>query len=159
MRTLMRAFIWLMVVVWLGAVTFFPVVAASAFGSVSDTHVAGTIVRKCLLTLHYEGLVAGVLIIVLLLSMGAVENHYRKRVIAPALVTFIMLALTAFSQFWIIPKMEGYRIAAGGAIDAVGPSDAARLAFNRLHVVSERVEEGILVSGIVLVILLASESG
>lgn len=155
MRTLLRALIWLMVVVWLGGVMFFPVVAASAFGSVADTHVAGTIVRKCLLALHYEGLFAGALTVILLLVAHAV-GAFRRSVMAPVLVTLIMLGLTAFSQFWIIPKMEGYRIAAGGAIDAVEHSDPNRVAFNRLHVVSERVEEGVLFSGIILVALLAA---
>jgi hypothetical protein len=66
-----------------------------------------------------------------------------------------MLGLTAYSQFSIIPRMEGYRIAAGGAIDAVSADDPNRVAFNKLHGVSEKVEEGVLVGGIVLVVLLA----
>jgi hypothetical protein len=70
-----------------------------------------------------------------------------------------MLGLTAFSQFWIISKMEGYRLAAGGAIDAVDRSNPNRVAFNKLHVVSERVETGVLVGGVVLVVLLAANFG
>ena len=158
MRTLLRALIWLLTVVWLGGVMFFPIVAASAFGSVSDTHLAGTVVRKCLIALHYEGLVAGSLIIVLLLVAQA-TGAMRPRVLAPVIVTAAMLSLTAFSQFWIIPRMESFRMAAGGAIDAVERNDPNRVAFNKLHVVSERVEEGVLLGGVVLVILLAANSG
>src|SRR5579885_1996468 len=66
MKTLLRALILLLVVLWLGGVMFFPIVAATAFSSLPDTHAAGTIVGKCLRILHYEGLFAGVLIIVLL---------------------------------------------------------------------------------------------
>jgi len=137
---------------------FFPVVAAAAFGSVADTHVAGTVVRKSLLALHYEGLVAGSLIVVLLLvvqTLGAL----KRRVVGPVVVTLVMLGLTAFSQFWIIPKMDGYRIATGGSIDAVGRDNQNRLAFNKLHVASERVEESVLLGGILLVILLAANYG
>jgi len=155
MRTLLRSLIWLLLVLWLGGVMFFPVVAATAFTSTTDTHVAGTIVRKCLLALHYEGLVAGALIVILLLISQAV-GALRRSVIAPVIVTVIMIGLTAFSQFWIIPKMEGYRIAAGGAIDAVNRDDINRVSFNKLHVVSEKVEEGVLLAGVVLVILLAA---
>jgi hypothetical protein len=154
MKILLRAIILLLVVLWLGGVMFFPIVAASAFGSTDDTHLAGTIVRKCLLALHYEGLVAGALIVILLLvaqAFGAV-----RRAAAPAVVTLIMLALTAFSQFWIIPKMEGYRIAAGGAIDIAARNDPNTAAFNKLHAVSERVEQGVLLGGLVLVVLLAA---
>src|SRR5277367_32766 len=155
MRTLLRALIWLLLVLWLGGVMFFPVVAAAAFSSTTDMHLAGTIVRKCLLALHYEGLVAGALIVVLLLIAQAV-GALRHRVMAPAVVTLIMLGLTAFSQFWIIPKMEGYRIAAGGVIDAVDRADPNRIGFDKLHGWSTKVEEGVLLGGVVLVILLAA---
>jgi hypothetical protein len=155
MKTLLRALILLLVVLWLGGVMFFPVVAASAFGSIADTHVAGTIVRKCLLALHYEGLFAGALIVVLLLIAQA-TGALRRSVIAPVLVTLLLLGLTAFSQFSIIPRMEGYRIAAGGAIDAVDRNDPNRVAFNKLHGWSTKVEEGVLLGGVVLVILLAA---
>jgi Domain of unknown function (DUF4149) len=156
MKTLLRAVILLLIVLWLGGVMFFPVVAAAAFSSLSDTHVAGTIVRKCLNVLHYEGLFAGTLLIVLLLAAGRVQA-YARRVTVPVIFALAMLVLTAFSQFWIIPKMEGYRIAAGGAIDAVAADNSNRVAFNKLHVVSERVEEGVLLFGIVLVALAARE--
>ena len=155
MRTLLRSLIWLLLVLWLGGVTYFPIVAAAAFSSTADTHLAGTIVRKCLLTLHYEGMVAGALIIVLLLIAQA-TGALRRRVLAPVIVTLIMLGLTAFSQFWIIPKMEGYRIAAGGVIDAVDRADPNRIGFDKLHGWSTKVEEGVLLGGVVLVFLLAA---
>ncbi|MGA7316146.1 MAG: DUF4149 domain-containing protein [Silvibacterium sp.] len=158
MKTLLRALILLLLVLWLGGVMFFPVVAASAFGSTADTHLAGTIVRKSLLALHYEGLFAGALLVVLLLIAQATGALCRK-VAGPVVVILIMLGLTAFSQFWIIPKMEGYRMAAGGAIDAVDRDDPNRVAFNKLHGVSTKVETGVLLGGVVLVILLAANYG
>ena len=154
MKTLLRAIILLLVVLWLGAVMYFPVVAAAAFSSTNDTHLAGTIVRKCLLVLHYEGLIAGALIVTLLLVARTVGAF--RRVGAAVIVTVIMLGLTVFSQFWIIPRMEGYRIAAGGAIDVASRSDPNTAAFNRLHVVSERIEQGVLLGGLVLIVLLAA---
>jgi len=156
MKTLLRAIILLLIVLWLGGVMFFPVVAGAAFSSVPDTHVAGTIVRKCLLALHYEGILAGALIVMLLLA-AARFRAYNRSVTLPVIFALAMLALTAFSQFWIIPRMESYRLAAGGAIDAASASDPNRIAFNKLHVVSERVEEGVLLAGIVLVVLIARE--
>src|ERR1700721_2162031 len=122
MKTAIRAIIFLLVVLWLGGVMFFPVVAVSAFGSISDTHTAGTIVAKCLRVLHYEGLFSGALIILLLLVAQTIRALPRS-VAAPVIVTLIMLGLTAYSQFSIIPRMEGYRIAAGGALGAVPADD------------------------------------
>jgi hypothetical protein len=155
MKTAIRALIFLLVVLWLGGVMFFPVVAASAFGSISDTHVAGTIVAKCLRVLHYEGLFSGALIILLLL-FAQVARAVPRSVAASVVVTLIMLGFTAYSQFSIIPKMEGYRMAAGGAIHLEARDDPNTMAFNRLHRVSEKVEEGVLVGGLILVVLLAA---
>jgi hypothetical protein len=154
MKTLLRAIILLLVVLWLGGVMFFPIVAQSAFNSISDTHLAGTIVRRCLLILHYEGLVAGTFIVLLLLVAQAFGAF--RRVAAAVVVTLVMLGLTAFSQFWIIPRMEGYRIAAGGAIDVASRNDPNTAAFKKLHALSEKIEEGVLVGGLVLVVLLAA---
>jgi hypothetical protein len=157
MKTLLRSLILLLVVLWLGGVMFFPVVAATAFTSLPDTHAAGTVVGKCLRILHYEGLFAGTALIVLLFAAQRVRAYTRSTAL-PVLFALVMLGLTAFSQFWIIPKMEGYRLAAGGAIDSVAATDPNRVEFNRLHVTSEHVEEGVLVAGIVLVVLLGASS-
>jgi len=86
-----------------------------------------------------------------LLLIAQAAGALRRNVAAPVVVTLIMLGLTAFSQFWIIPKMEGYRIAAGGAIDAVDRADPNRVAFNKLHGWSTKLEEGVLLGGVVLV--------
>jgi Domain of unknown function (DUF4149) len=154
MKTLLRALIMLLIVLWLGGVMFFPVVAATAFSSLPDTHAAGTIVGRCLRVLHYEGLFAGTLLIILLLAAHRVRV-YARSVVLPVFFALLMLALTAYSQFWIIPKMEGYRIAAGGAIDAVAANDPNRMQFNKLHGTSERIEEGVLIGGLLLVVSLA----
>ncbi|HEX5234419.1 MAG TPA: DUF4149 domain-containing protein [Silvibacterium sp.] len=155
MRTAIRAIILFFLVLWLGGVLFFPIVAATAFGSLTDTHAAGTIVAKCLRILHYEGLISGFLIVLLLL-LGQWTRAFARSVVAPVVMALIMLGLTAFSQFSIIPRMESYRIAAGGAIDLVPPSNPNRVAFNRLHGTSMHVYEGVLLSGIILVVLLAA---
>jgi hypothetical protein len=154
MKTALRALILLLVVLWLGGVMFFPVVAATAFGTISDTHAAGTIVAKCLRVLHYEGLFAGACIVLLLLA-AQLTRAVPRSVAAPVVVTLIMLGLTAYSQFSIIPRMESDRKAEGGAINLMDRDNPNTVDFNKLHGLSEKVEQGVLVGGIVLVVLLA----
>lgn len=154
MKTALRALILLLVVLWLGGVMFFPVVAATAFGTISDTHAAGTIVAKCLRVLHYEGLFAGAFIVLLLLA-AQLTRAVPRSVAAPVAVTLIMLGLTAYSQFSIIPRMEKDRMAEGGAINLSDRDNPNTVDFNKLHGLSEKVEQGVLVGGIVLVVLLA----
>jgi hypothetical protein len=155
MKTALRALLWFLVVLWLGGVLFFPIVAASAFGSLPDTHAAGTVVAHCLRVLHYEGLFSGAAIIVLLLAAQSIKAFPRS-VAAPVVIVLIMLGLTAWSQFSIIPRMETHRLAAGGAIDAVPPANPDRSAFNQLHRLSEKAEEAVLLGGLILITLLAA---
>ena len=154
MKTLLRAIILLLVTLWVGGVLFFPVVAWAAFTTLPDTHTAGAVVALCLRTLHVEGLVAGGLLLVLLLAGGAL-GAYGRTVLGPVCLTLAMLALTAFSQYSIIPSMERDRLAVGGSIDAAPPSDPHRVEFNRLHVASVRVEGGVLIAGVLLILMLA----
>jgi hypothetical protein len=157
MKTVLRSIVWLALVIWLGGLFFFPVAAAAAFSTISDTHLAGSIVATCLRVLHHEGLFCGGLMVILM-AVGRMLRIYRGSAAAGIIVALIMLGLTAFSQFWIIPRMETYRIAAGGAIDAVPPTNSNRVGFNRLHKVSVDVEEGVMLGGVVLVFLLAHAS-
>jgi len=157
MKTLLRAIVWLALVVWLGGLLFFGVTAWASFSTVADTHVAGTIVSKCLNVLHHEGLVAGV-VIVLALAIGYPSRAFRKStVMLGVVIAVLMIACTVWSQSGIIPRMERDRVAAGGAIDNVPPKDPRHADFDRLHRVSTHIEEAVMLGGVVLVILLARD--
>jgi hypothetical protein len=54
--------------------------------------------------------------------------------------------------------MERDRIAAGGDVDAAPPDNPARLDFERLHPISEKVEGAALFLGLGVVVLMAFES-
>lgn len=156
MKAFLRTFLWLCLIVWLGGLLFFPITAWAAFSTIADTHAAGTIVAKSLAVLHHEGLVAGCLI-VLLLAIGRAARLFSNLAIAGMVITLLMLGLTAFSQFSIIPRMERDRIAVGGAIDSVPRSDPHHIDFDRLHNTSERVEEFVMLGGVLLVVLFSKE--
>ena len=157
MKTVIRTIIWLALVVWLGGLLFFPVTAAAAFSTIADTHQAGTIVAKCLVVLHREGLFAGGILVVLLAAGYFVKTFQMSTMSIGIVVTLLMLACTAYSQFSIIPRMERDRIAVGGAIDSVAKTDPRHTDFDRLHNVSVDVEEAVMLGGVVLVILVARD--
>lgn len=156
MKTLLRTLLYLALIVWLGAEIFFPVVAAITFTTLRpDTHTAGSIVGELLRILHGMGLVSG-MVILALLALAPAWNIYKPRaVLVPMGLLVLMIALTVFSQFAIIPAMERDRNAAGGAIDTADPANSVTADFNKLHNRSEFVEEFILFLGIATVILVA----
>jgi hypothetical protein len=67
-----------------------------------------------------------------------------------------MLLLTIISQFGVLPRMAALR-ASMGEIDKVPLSDPSRVAFDNLHVWSTRLEQGVLILGLVVVYLTAAQ--
>jgi hypothetical protein len=157
MKTLLRTLLYLSLIVWLGAEIFFPVVAAITFGTLQpDTHTAGTIVGNLLRILHGMGLVSGMVALALLALAPAWGLYKPRAVVVPMTLVILMMALTAFSQFVIIPSMERDRMAAGGAIDTFDTASPYTVDFNKLHNRSEHAEMAILLLGVATVVLVAS---
>ncbi len=156
MKTLLRTLLSLALIVWLGAEVFFPILAAVTFTTLApDTHAAGTIVGQLLRTLHWMGLIAG-LVALILLAIAPTWGIYKSRsVLAPMLLVVLMIAATAYSQFGIIPAMERDRIAAGGAINTADATSPQTIHFNKLHHRSTFVEEAVLLLGLATVVLVA----
>jgi len=156
MKTLLRTLLYLALIVWLGAEIFFPVVAAITFTTLrADTHTAGTIVGQLLRILHGMGFVSG-MIALALLALAPAWGIYKPRAVLPPMgLVVLMIVLTAFSQFVIIPNMERDRIAAGGAIDTTDSTNPNTIHFNKLHNRGETVETAILLFGLLTVILVA----
>jgi hypothetical protein len=155
MKTLLRTLLYLALIVWLGAEIFFPVVAAITFGTLRpDIHAAGTIVGQLIRILHGMGLVSGMVALAVLALAPALGIFKPRAVLAPMVLLVLMIALTVYSQFGIIPAMERDRIAAGGTIDPTA-ANPITTDFNKLHNRSELVEEGVLLLGLATVVLVA----
>jgi hypothetical protein len=156
--TLLRYFMWLSLIVWLGGVIFFAAVLAPTVFSVLPTrHLAGNVVSRSLFVLHWMGIVCGIVFLVssildYRLSSGTAHFFSVRHV----LMVF-MLALTLISQLGITPKMATLRSSMGD-IDAVSVTDPAHIAFDSLHIWSTRLEGGVLLLGLAVVYLTAKSS-
>jgi uncharacterized protein DUF4149 len=138
--------------IWLGGLIFFPVVAQISFSVLPSPHLAGLVVRNSLIALHCMGMGAGVVF----LACSVVENRFAHgyfSLFCPIhFLVFIMLALTAISQFKVIPRMDALRATAGD-IAQLSASDPVRLQFDSLHVWSTRIEGTVLVLGLIVLYL------
>jgi hypothetical protein len=151
----LRYLMLLSLIVWIGALIFFPVVAQTAFSVVPSRHLAGMIVGRSLGTLHWMGLVSGVVFLASSLLYSKLSGGAAHVFAARHILVVLMLALTLVSQFGIIPRMDTLR-ASIGEIDSVPPDNPARMQFDALHGWSTRVEGGVLLLGLVVVYLTAS---
>jgi hypothetical protein len=157
-RTLFHALVYLALGVWLGALIFFGAVLApiafsqlpSLFGE-QGIHAAGLVVGGSLVRLHWMGMLCGVIVLVVMLLA---RQHYRS-ILPQSVLVVLMLLLTAYSQFSIIPRMDTARASIGGNVDAVAANNPGRQIFDRLHQTSTRVEGLVLLFGIAALVATA----
>ncbi len=155
MKTLIRTLILLALIVWLGAEIFFPVVAKVVFDELSpDLRGFGQIIGGLLRILHWMGMVCGLVLLALLALAPAWAVFQSRLVLAPMALVGVMVALTAYSQFGIMPAMERDRAALGGVVSLTPSDNPAWGDFDRLHHRSTTVEGATLLLGIAAVGLL-----
>ena len=150
----------LAMVAWVGGLMFFAfVVAPVAFHTLASPHDAGLVVGGTLRILHWIGLTGGGLFCLATIWLWLwAEVPARVSFAIQLALTLVMLLVTAYSQYRILPAMERDRITAGGDVDLAAASDPSRLDFERLHVLSERLEGLVLFCGLGVVYLLSRES-
>ena len=152
----LRFFMVLSLVVWIGGLIFFAfVLAPTAFQVLPSTHLAGNVVGRALGKLHWIGIISGVVFLTASLLYSYLTQGTAHIFAMRHVLLCLMLALTLFSQFWIIPRMDTLR-ASVGDFATVPLTDPARVKFDALHVWSTRVESAVLVLGLAAIYLTAS---
>jgi hypothetical protein len=151
----LRFLILLSLMVWIGGLIFFPAVAQTAFSVLPTRQLAGLVVGHSLVILHWMGIISGVVFLISSLFYNRFNTGSARPLGAGHILIILMLALTLISQFSIIPRMDTLRASIHGGIDSMPLDNSARAQFDILHVWSARVEEGVLLLGLVLVYLTA----
>jgi hypothetical protein len=143
----------LSLIVWVGGLIFFPVVAQTAFSVLPSRHLAGLVVGRSLGVLHWMGIISGFVFLASSILYNRLSSGTAHAFAARHLLICLMLVLTLISQFSIIPRMDTLRAAIPGEIDSVPADNAARMQFDALHVWSTRLEGGVLLLGLAVVFL------
>ena len=153
MRSALTTLCLLMLGLWLGAEIMFIQVAAVAFGALpplfpnpaDGVHGAGLVVNGTLTHLHYMGIALGLLFLFFtFLLWGSFRWH---SLVPQAALVLLMLVLTGYSQFSIIPRMDTAQASAGGSVAGLPESAPARATFDALHRQSVHVELMVLIAG------------
>lgn len=135
---------------WIGAIIFLSFVEAPAvFGILPNLDRAGSVVGYSLTRLHYIGIAAAIVYIV----VGFGLANASKWLTAPAAILVLaMLALTLVSQFAVRPRMDTLR-SQMVSIQATPAENPLRAQFDRLHRASVALEGSTLLIGIVALFL------
>ena len=150
MTTVLRIVRLYALAIWVGGLVFFGFVAGMAFKTLPDAQSAGAIVRGALIALHRIGLIAGLVYLLITLALLATQRDTHPIRAAELLLVVVMMALTGYSEFSLIPRMEVDRTTVGGDVTKAADDAPAKMHYERLHKVSVRVEGGVLVCGLLL---------
>jgi uncharacterized membrane protein len=153
--SILRFLMLLSLVVWIGGLIFFAfVLAPTAFQVLPNTHLAGNVVGRALGKLHWIAIIAGVVFLITSLLYSYLTQGTAHIFAMRHILICLMLALTLFSQFWIIPRMDTLRASVGDFAN-VPLNNLQRVQFDALHVWSTRVESAVLLLGLVVIYLTA----
>ena len=146
----------LSLVVWIGGLVFFAfVLAPTAFQVLPNTHLAGNLVGRALGKLHWIAIIAGIIFLIASLLYSHLTQGTAHIFAMRHILICLMLGLTLFSQFWIIPRMDTLRASVGDFAN-VPLNHPQRVQFDALHVWSTRVESAVLLFGLVVIYLTVS---
>jgi len=161
MNVILRALRLLSMVVWVGGLIFFAFVEApTAFHVMGMTREFAQLIGGSIGNLNRLGHACGfIFIFATLAAWLRAEARGRRLLVAELALVVLMILATMYVQKSIIPAMERDRIAAGGDVDAAALDNPARLDFERLHPLSEKVEGAALLLGLGVVVLMAFEGG
>ena len=138
----------LALIVWIGGIIFFSFVEApTLFMVLPTTRMAGDVVSASLGKLHWIGLVAGTVFLIGSLLYDQQKHGKLRPFAASHMFVFLMVLLTAYSQFSITPRMRDLRAEMQAATNLTA-NDPRRLEFDRLHAWSTRVEGTVLLLGL-----------
>src|SRR5258705_517488 len=151
MLTVLRAFEFLGLSIWLGSdVLLSFVVAPGAFSVLASRDQAGAIVGYSLGRMHWMGIVCGV--VILLVRLLRIRS--LTALVAPAaLCVVLMIVLTVISQTTVSPRMAVLRVQMG-SIEATAAWNALLAEIARLHTNSVGLESGVLLAGLSAVFLI-----
>jgi len=152
----LRFLMLLSLVVWIGGIIFFSVLAPTAFHVLPTRLLAGTLVGNLLTKLHWIALGSGVVYLISSMAYSRLADGTAHVFVLRHVLICVMLALTLFSQFSITPRMITLRAQVANFDTAATLNDSARLQFDALHVWSTRLEVTVLLLGLVVVYMTAS---
>jgi hypothetical protein len=155
--TFLRFLMLLALIVWIGGLIFFPAVAQTAFTVLPTRQLAGLVVGHSLGIQHWMGMLSGIVFLISSLLYSRFSTGTAHVFATHHVLIVLMLTLTLISQFSIIPRMDTLRASIHGAIDSVPADSPARAQFDALHAWSTRIEEGVLLLGLIVVYLSAKQ--
>jgi hypothetical protein len=145
------------IALWLGMLGFFAFAVAPAAFATLDRPSAARLVSAVLSRAYWVGLALGLLGVAGIVARGGRRGRWTGWL--PLALGIVMLALTAWSLFGLMPEAEALRDRALAARMAGMPNAPDAVRFGRVHGLSTMAGLAVMVSGAVLLALEARRGG
>jgi hypothetical protein len=152
----LRFLMFLSLVLWIGGIVFFAIMAPTVFHTLPTRLMAGTLVGNLLTKLHWIAIFSGIVFLISSLLYSRLSDGTAHVFAMRHILICLMLALTLVSQFWITPRMLTLRAQVTNFDTAATLNQPERVQFDALHRWSERIEQAIVLLGLVVIYLTAS---
>ena len=154
MSSFLRTIEFLALSLWLGSDVFLSfVVAPGAFGVLASRDQAGAMVGYALTRMHLGGIGLGLVLLLVRLvrtqSLASIGRH-------AAICVWLMVSLTAISQFTVSARMAELRVKMG-SIQSTAADSPLLAEFGKLHGISVTLESGVLLAGFAAMYLMVRE--
>ena len=134
---------------WVGSMIFFGMEAGVLFTTLKSTDDAGNVVAILILQLHVLGIIAALIYLVVALASA---RSWKGLARPASILVELMLLVTLVSQLWITPTMDHLRQQMG-SYASTAANNPLRMQFDHLHVISVRLEGGVLILGVIALFL------
>jgi uncharacterized membrane protein len=143
-------------VVWIGGIVFFAIMAPTAFHLLPSRLLAGNLVGNLLGKMHWIAISSGIVFLISSMLYSYITDGTVHVFAMRHVLICLMLALTLISQFGITPRMVTLRAQVENFDTTATLDNPARIQFDALHKWSERVESSVLLLGLVVIYLTAN---
>jgi uncharacterized membrane protein len=159
MAVILRVLRLLAIVVWVGGLVFFAFVEApTAFQIMGTSRDFALLIGHSLGQLNVIGHACGFAFLLGSIPLWfRTEPRGRSLLKVEVLLVVLMIIATMYVQTSVIPAMVRDRMAVGGEITDAPKDNPARVDFDRLHGISEKVGGVTLFLGLIVVVLMAAE--
>ena len=164
MVAFLRSLRLLSLIAWMGGIAFFGAIAAPAIFSPQvleltrgNTRIPGLIVAISLTRLHWLGMACGVFLILTSVLLMRLTQRNKPQAVITMTLTALMLLLTAYIAFHVMPLLEHDRELVGGDFTPLPASTPERVDFDRLHQLSTKLESVALFCALGITLAFATE--
>jgi uncharacterized membrane protein len=153
MNVVLRFIFLLSIVLWVGGMAFFSLMAAPSIFNVLPREEAGKVVGSIFPKYYWQGIICGAIALITSVALG-MRDRWNVLLIVRTIMIGVMVVGVLYGVIILQPKVQAVK-AQITSFESLSPTDPLRLEFGRLHGRSFSVNAAVLLLGVIVVFITA----